>query len=322
MEQPIKKHLRIGMIGAGAHSSQQHGPALRALRAAHPDEVELAVICDLDLARAQAYAAQFGFARACTDWRAMLAEESLDGLIAVTPLLRTCAIVGELLPRRIPLLVEKPPGQTAQEAAELAALARSTGTANLVSFNRRFHPAVAAARQWLAENARDNPPRLLLARMLRGARREPDFMTGTGIHAVDTLLSFEPGMPQVSATRIAPARPGAAAAWLAQLRFDNGVCANLAVAPDCGRGEETYELCGADYQVRIDTVAGNTEVWAGYREVFRWSVAPDAPAEVREGAAGETEHFLRALQGKAAFSPNLDDALRSMQVAETIASAK
>jgi predicted dehydrogenase len=44
--------LRIGLLGAGAHAAQNHGPSWRDFVARNPGVVELVGVCDLDERRA------------------------------------------------------------------------------------------------------------------------------------------------------------------------------------------------------------------------------------------------------------------------------
>jgi len=182
--------VRIVVLGAGNHSSGTHGPALRTYAAEHPGEIELAAVCDLDSAKAQKYADAFGFARTYTDIEAMLAEQQPDGLIAVTPIALTEEIVSGLLPHRIPMVIEKPPGEDSAATRRLLAAAEASGTPHMISFNRRFSPAIMRAREWLAQTAQERPPQVVLCRMLRHNRREDNFVIGTAIHLLDAAISI------------------------------------------------------------------------------------------------------------------------------------
>lgn len=77
--------LRIGLLGAGAHAAQNHGPSWRDFVARNPGVVELVGVCDLDERRATEYASRFGFAGVHTDLDRLL-DEGLDGLVAITPM--------------------------------------------------------------------------------------------------------------------------------------------------------------------------------------------------------------------------------------------
>lgn len=310
--------IRIGVLGAGHHSASSHGAALAELKAQQPARIELAAVCDLDRAKAEAYAARFGFARVYTDLDAMLRAERLDGLAAITAVRQTEELVSRLLPRGIALVIEKPPGATREAARRLADLAGQTRTPHMVSFNRRFTPALVKAQEWLRGPAAGRPPRLIAARMLRHARREPDFASSTGIHLVDATLALAPGRPTALAvTRLATAAPGCFD-YLARLDFGSGASASLLIAPACSRVEETYELHGEDYTVSIDTLQCRCRIVDADREVLAWEVPPDASAAFRSGSLGETEAFVNALEGKAPFAPTLEDGALSLQIAESI----
>ena len=68
------RRVRVGFVGAGGHAFRNVYPAFRYA------PVELVAVCDLDLARAQAYARQFGAQTAYADHREMLAGEELDAV--------------------------------------------------------------------------------------------------------------------------------------------------------------------------------------------------------------------------------------------------
>lgn len=49
--------IRVGILGAGRHSTAAHGPALKILQSRRPDQIKLSAVCDLNLARAESFAA-------------------------------------------------------------------------------------------------------------------------------------------------------------------------------------------------------------------------------------------------------------------------
>jgi myo-inositol 2-dehydrogenase / D-chiro-inositol 1-dehydrogenase len=310
------KALRIAVLGAGGHSELEHGPPLRRCAAERPG-LELAAVCDLDADRAQRYATEFGFAAVYTDLEAMLSTERLDGLVAVTPLNLTCEMGCALMRRGIPLLIEKPPGRNAAEARRLVRAAKETGAAHMVSLNRRFSPAFAIARDWLREHASDRPIDLVQARMLRIARREADFLTGTGIHCVDGALSWLPGATAASAQRWNSPKGGQAAS--AVVTAADGRRITLTIVPDAGVHEETYDLSGPEYLVRIDAASCAVTVHEAGEVALRWDAPADMPSWERSGALNETRAFLDAIAGGKPFAPDLPTAAASLVVAEAVA---
>ena len=90
-----------------------------------------------------------------------------------------------MLERGIPLLLEKPPGETVAEVDRLIAAAERGGRAvpHQVAFNRRFAPLVRELRRRIEEAG---PLQHLHYEMTRVERRDPDFST-TAIHGLDAV---------------------------------------------------------------------------------------------------------------------------------------
>lgn len=309
--------LRLAVIGAGSHSTSNHGAALRACKAAHPDEIELTAVCDLDQKKALVYAEKFGFLRTYDNYDQMLAEERLDGLIAITPLPLTAKIAGDLLSRGLPLVIEKPPGENSEETRRLLQIAEAHGTPHMISFNRRFSPVIAKAREWLAGPGKGRPPKLMIARMLRHARREEGFVVGTGIHVIDAVLSFMDRPEQVF-TRKVPTDVDGRFLYDASVRFRDGAVASFAISPDVGVDEETFEIQGQDYCIQIDRIACRIRVLDGGREALSWQAPGGAELAFTCGVLGETESFIRYIRQGRGYWPDLRDGLVSMIVSEAV----
>lgn len=301
------------VIGAGNHSRLQHGAPLAHLKRARPDVLRLAAVCDLQEERAAAYAHEYGFERTYGDYRRMIEDERPDAVIAITPLERTLPIGRELLSYGIPVMVEKPPGRTASEARQLLEAAEAHGTPNMVSFNRRFSPALELARDWLAA---DRTRRLnsIAGRMLRVRRRESSFITGTGVHLVDTVLSFFEEVTRVTAERFnSPAGAQGATAVIG----GNGLTASLLIAPDAGAAAETYELIGPDFSILVDVRAPSVVITEAGRVVLERQL-DEEPAYIACGAYAETLAFIDGVAGGEPLRPGLRDGYRTMAIAEAI----
>lgn len=308
--------IQVAVIGAGRHSRGQHGPALRQYAEERPSTVDLAAVCDLDGERARQYAADFGFERVYEDVDRLLDEAAPDAVVAVTPISATRTVVGRVLEARIPVLLEKPPGRTAEEARELLRIARREGTPTMVSFNRRFHPTVSRAREWLATEAAD-PPDVTTGRLARVGRLEESFVTGTGIHAVDAVLSFGPRPTAVACRRWRATADGGDSAE-ARLTFDDGRTAHVLLAPAAGEAVERYTLWGPGYTVDIDVLADRLAVARDGERVVSWTAPDGMPAHVGSGAMAETRQFLEAVAAGEGYAPTLQEGALSLQVAEAI----
>lgn len=302
--------LRIGVLGAGAHCTVNHGPSWRDVAAARPGEVELVAVCDLDAERGQTFADRFGFARSVTDLDALL-QEGLDGIAAITPIAVTEALAGRILEAGVPVVIEKPPGVGIEGARRLRDVAVSTGTAHMISFNRRFMPGLQKARQWMADGG--HRPRHVVSRILRVNRLEPEFARDTGLHQVDAVLSVI-GRP----TRVVGHREiradSRAANYTARIETADGMSASIVQTPDVGVADESMEILGDGFRIYVDCQVGGVCIDLAGERVVEWSAADeDLPMHVANGALGETEAFVDALASGTAMSPTMEDGVVTME---------
>jgi predicted dehydrogenase len=112
---------------------------------------ELVAVADDVPGRAEAAAGQFGFASATRDWRELVAEPRVDAVSITAPnfLHREIAVAMARAGKHI--WVEKPVGLTADDARAVAAAVSAAGVQSVVGFNYRHAPAVAAAREMIAD---------------------------------------------------------------------------------------------------------------------------------------------------------------------------
>jgi myo-inositol 2-dehydrogenase / D-chiro-inositol 1-dehydrogenase len=306
--------IRLGVLGAGGHSTSNHGPALRRCQQENPAGVELAAVCDLDGDKASVYAREFGFRRVYTDLQQMVRQERLDGIVAITALPQTVDLATAVARLGIPLVIEKPPGETTPETVRLLAAVRASGTPHMISFNRRFSPAIARAREWLQDRP---PPQLALSRMLRQSRRDERFAFGTGIHAVDTVVAFM-GQPASVTAHRREVGPQRTEMYDASVVFEAGGDALICLAPTAGNVEETLELIGPDYDIQVDVKSCAIAIRQHNQLVLEWRAPADMPGWEVAGALDETRAFIRYLETGSGWWPGLDEALWSSALSEAI----
>jgi predicted dehydrogenase len=82
-----------------------------------------------------------------TDYRCMLDEEKLDGVVVAVPNHLHALISVECLERGLPVLVEKPIASTLEDADKIIAAVDRTGVPVLVGHHRRFSPFCARVRE-------------------------------------------------------------------------------------------------------------------------------------------------------------------------------
>jgi myo-inositol 2-dehydrogenase/D-chiro-inositol 1-dehydrogenase len=311
----VEHVLKIVLLGAGDHSQRNHLPALARYAARHPGEVTLAGLCDLRHEHAQAMAERYGFARAYADLEEMLDAVKPDGCIAVTPIPATARVAAQVIRAGVPLLMEKPPGATVDEACAIAGLAERTGTRVMVSMNRRFDPALRAALAWRG----DRLLAYLHARIARVDRREATFMQGAAIHPLDAMRAVAGDVRDCAAD----VRQVDGVCWFAvRLRFACGALGVLEVLPTAGSMAESYEIFGAGFRVLVgvgEADSGTVRCWDRGRLVIEDEPARGEPGYVRNGTYDETVAFLSALKEGRALHPSPSEVLQSVELCHRIA---
>jgi myo-inositol 2-dehydrogenase / D-chiro-inositol 1-dehydrogenase len=310
--------IRIALIGCGEHSRESHAAPLARYAAEHPGEISLAAVCDLDLRRAEAFRRDFGFERAYASLDELLASGGFDACVSVMPTDHIAAVGCTLLERRIPCVVEKPLGSSLEDAERLAHVARETGTPHMVSVNRRFMPYLERAAEW----ARGvGPLRYVRASMVRHARREPDFIWSTAIHAVDALRFLAGEIHEVETEVIRT--DGPTAIWyVLSFRFEGGAVGRLEVLPTGGMVEESYELFGENYRARVVAGSGtqrSLRLWRGGVVEADEIADENEPVDLRNGSFNEVVEFVRALREGSRPKPEIEDVLPSVRAVFSIA---
>ena len=317
--------MKVCQIGCGEHARVAHGPSQRRCAAERRDLV-LAGCCDLDPVRAESFRRDFGFTRAFADPAAMLDAERPDAVVVVVPVEKTVAVGSLVLERRIPLLLEKPPGETVAEVDRLIAAAEGGRVPHQVAFNRRFAPLVRELRRRIEEAG---PVQHLHYEMTRVERRDPDFST-TAIHGLDAVR-YLAGCDYAEARfryHELPALGPGVANVLVDATMASGVSAQLAFCPVAGVMVEraTAHAHGHTWFLHVP-------MWSGVDSPGRlWQFAGGRLlAELDGGQLGdggalfelggfyrETAEFLDALAAGRAPSPSLRESRQSVEIAQRI----
>ncbi len=310
--------IKLALLGCGEHSRISHASPLARYAAQHPNEIELSAACDLSLERAEEFCRSFGFQRAYSDARTMLAKEKLDGCISVMPINSIVSTAVMLMELKIPSVIEKPLGTSATEAEQLATVARETGTPHMVSVNRRFIPFLNRAKGWATSIG---PIQYLRATQVRDRRSEPDFIWSTGIHVLDAMrniagevMSFDVEVND---------RSQLSTFWYGiSLRFEHGTRGRMEIVPTAGMVEESYELFGEGYRAQVVGGSGtqrSLKCWRnGQLEVEDYSPESD-PEDLRNGSYEEVVEFVDALKTGRQPRPSVHDILPSARICFAIA---
>ena len=136
--------VRVGLIGAGAVVQVAHLPVLKRLK-----NVELAAICDTDLAKARALADRYGIPDVFDDLEDLLGHTGVDALLLATPNHLHEPHIQAALLAGVHVLVEKPVALTAAGAQRIAKLAERKERVVMAGMTHRYRTDAQAVRSFV-----------------------------------------------------------------------------------------------------------------------------------------------------------------------------
>ena len=146
------KKLNVGLIGCG-FMGRTHSNASRKVNNFFDLEYQpvLKAVCDLDEARAKAFAAKWGYESYETDWRKLIARKDIDLVDITVPndMHQEVAIAAAKAGKMI--LCEKPLARNGPEGLKMVQAVEKAGVPNMVSYNYRRIPAITLAKQLIDE---------------------------------------------------------------------------------------------------------------------------------------------------------------------------
>ena len=144
--------IGIGIVGGG-YMGKAHAVAFSSVGAVFGTTLRprLEMVCASTPESAEGYRKQFGFQRATSDWRALVADPKVDAVVIATPQGMHRDIALAAFERKKPVLCEKPLGASLDDSLAMVAAAEASGAANMVGFNYIRTPASQYARQLLDE---------------------------------------------------------------------------------------------------------------------------------------------------------------------------
>ena len=136
---------RIGVVGAGWWSTYTHIPGLL-----ENPNAELVAVCDTNEAARIRVVEAFAGLKVYEDLFAMLADESLDGVVVAVPHRAHHAVSAQCLNRGLHVMLEKPMTLTASDADDLLTRASACGAEVIVGYPWNFTRTAVRARDVLS----------------------------------------------------------------------------------------------------------------------------------------------------------------------------
>jgi predicted dehydrogenase len=309
--------VRIALVGCGEHSEGGHAIPLARYQRQHPERMVLAAACDIQIGRVRHFCDKYGFRNAYSNLDEMLSREKIDGCVSVVPMGKIAEIAMNLMERRIPCSIEKPLGSSSEEVNHLLASAKSTGTPNMVSVNRRFMPFLNRALEWIKNKRSIEYVRCTMSRQ---ARNEPEFIWATAVHAVDTLRYIAGEIRSHKARNLKFGEH--ANGFSLDFVFENSAIGRVDVLPTTGMLEEKYELFGNGFYVAVTCPFGARRGWVAYADGVmvreEWT-SDELPEDVINGCYDETSCFIDLLSDGRPLRPSIADVAPSVELCMSIA---
>jgi len=191
-ERASRKSIRLGLIGAGGVAQSKYFPAVARLRMIW-EPIEIAAFAEPREDQACKVTSIYG-AKHYADYRQMLANESLDGVIVTSSDNVHFEHALTALSAKLPVLVEKPIARSLADAKAMCSLADGRSVLLMAVANKRYSPPYRRAKQIVQSGAVQNPA-LFVGKFNLGYPYVDLFEGGT-IHLFDLALHL---MGQVSA---------------------------------------------------------------------------------------------------------------------------
>jgi predicted dehydrogenase len=133
--------VRIGFVGVGGMGQCAH---LRNYVTV-PD-CEVVAIAELREGLGKRVAEKYGVPRVYKDHEAMLAAETVDGIVASQPFTRHGTLVPELVKAGVPVFTEKPLAGCIEQGERIVRAIEASGTWHMVGYHKRSDPATMHAK--------------------------------------------------------------------------------------------------------------------------------------------------------------------------------
>jgi predicted dehydrogenase len=336
------KPVRIAVAGAGL-IGRQHLEELRDCPA-----TEVSAVVD-PMPTASRVAAEFGVPIHPT-LQDLFAAGGTDGVILATPNQLHVAGGLECVRAGVPVVVEKPIGDTVESATELVETAEKAGVPLLTGHHRQHSPIMTTAREVIRSGVLGP----IVAVMGSAVFYKPDdyFEVGGGwrrqpgggpvllnlIHEVNNLMSLVGEIVSVQAMSSAATRGFAVEDTAAMVfRFGSGALGTFMLSDTAASArsweqtsqenteyptygdEDAYVICGTTGSLAVPTM--RLKVFAGKRSWYEPFEVSTLDVARTDPLANQVEHFAAVIRGEAEPIVSGRDGLNTLRVTEAVSEA-
>jgi predicted dehydrogenase len=317
--------VRIGVAGLG-----YWGPNLARNFDRLPG-VELAWLCDESDEQVGRQAASFPGASTTTSLDELLADRALDAIVLATPVATHAPLARRVLEAGKHCFVEKPLGQSVDEAEQVVAAAHEAGRVLMVGHLLEYHPGVELLKELIDSGELGDVRYLYSNRLNLGMlRSEENALWSLGAHDVSVILRLAGEEPyECRAVGESYMQEGIEDVVFCYLRFPSGLGAHMHLSWLDPHKERRFTVVGSRKMATFDDMElerkltvydkGFDESWSSYGEyiarsgdIFSPRVPNDEPLRI------ECRHFVERVRDGAEPRSGGEAGLRVVRVLEAL----
>ena len=247
--------VRVAVVGYG-----YWGPNLVRNTIERP-ELELALLCERDCRRAEAFSGRVPGVPVTADLEEVLDDPAIDAVVVATPPRTHHPIVKAALHAGKHVLVEKPLATTAADARELVDLADARDLVLMPGHTFVYSPAVNKVRDLIRQDVVGDVYFVTSSRMNLGKYQPDGVVCDLAPHDISILLYWldEP-VVEVAASARSVFREGVPEAAFITLTFAGGTTANIQISWLSPRKIREMVVVGSRRMVQYDDTAADESV--------------------------------------------------------------
>jgi predicted dehydrogenase len=316
---------RVGVVGLG-----YWGPNL-ARNFDRLPEADLAWLCDESAGTLERVGRAFPGARTTGALEELLRDESLDAVALATPVSTHAGLARRVLEAGKHCFVEKPLGQSVEEAERVVEAAQAGGLVLMVGHLLEYHPGVEKMNELIGSGDLGEVRYIYSNRLNLGQlRRDENALWSLGAHDASVILRLAAEEPyECRAVGESYVNRGVEDVVFCYLRFPSGLAAHMHLSWLDPHKERRFTVVGSKRMATFDDMAlerklsiydkGFDEDYSSYGEYIARSgdiFSPHVPNE--EPLRIECRHFLECVRNGVEPRSGGESGLRVVRVLEAL----
>ena len=307
-------NIKLGLIGAG-NIAKEHLSVIH-----HLDNISVTGITSRTNSKANQLAIQFKIDNVYNDYNELINKSELDALMITVSADQIYQLVKDLIPYKIPLFIEKPPGLLPDQTKVLVKLANKYHVSNMVGYNRRYYSIFHKGINLINSNGK------LLGIAIEGHERfwnivdklpkliRENWIYANSTHTVD-LLRFFAGEPKIINTLSKSFYEKNGDQFVASIEFDSGAIGSYS-SHWYSPGGWSIKLFGENITVQFNPLENG--IWID-NEFTKHKILPDKnDIKYKSGFCNQILAFVKMVNTGSLDWPGVDlqDSLKTMELAE------